>query len=150
LKKEIDVPGGRVATRFIKVDYADVTELATTLNELFTTQQTAQRTAGVQRVANNPNTPAPAAPGGGVAIDGSGGTSEENPPQIVAEPRTNRIFVMGRPVDLITIEGLVKEFDVPTDQRNFLRRKLSFLKVSEFLPIASDALTRAFSSGIEG
>src|SRR5690606_36957122 len=32
-----------------------------------------------------------------------------------------------------------------SNQRNFLRRKLSFLKVSEFLPIAGDALTRAFS-----
>lgn len=150
LKKEIDVPGGKVATRFIKVEYADVTELAATLNELLTAQQTAQRTAGVQRTgAQNAPTPIP---GGAVVVDngnGGGSSGEENPPQIVPEPRTNRVFVMGRPVDLIFIEGLVQEFDVPTDQRNFLRRKLSFLKVSEFLPIARNALTRAFSSGAD-
>ncbi len=34
LKAEIDKPSSQVATRFITVKYADVTELATTLNEL--------------------------------------------------------------------------------------------------------------------
>jgi type II secretory pathway component GspD/PulD (secretin) len=52
---------------------------------------------------------------------------------------------MGRPVDLLFVEGLVREFDVETSEKNFLRRKLKFLTVSEFLPIAGDALTRAFS-----
>jgi type II secretory pathway component GspD/PulD (secretin) len=71
--------------------------------------------------------------------------------QIVPDPRTNRIFAMGRPVDLLFVEGLVREFDVETSEKNFLRRKLKFLTVSEFLPIAGDALTRAFSgTGGEG
>ncbi|WAC19472.1 hypothetical protein OVA24_19800 [Luteolibacter sp. SL250] len=147
LKKEIDVPGGKVATRFIKVEYADVTELATTLNELFTAQQQAQRTAGVQRTGGQQN--APAVPGMPVGDGGGGGGTggEENPPQIVPEPRTNRIFVMGRPNDLVFIESLVREFDVQTDQRNFMRRKLSFVKVADFLGIAENALTRAYSAG---
>src|SRR5690606_24912915 len=59
--------------------------------------------------------------------------------------RTNRIFAMGRPVDVIFVEGLVRQFDTQSDQRNFLRRKLRFLPVTEFLPIAENALTRAFS-----
>jgi type II secretory pathway component GspD/PulD (secretin) len=70
--------------------------------------------------------------------------------QIVPEPRTNRIFAMGRPVDLIFVEGLVREFDIPTSDKTFLRRKLRFLTVSEFLPIAGDALTRAFTGTGEG
>ena len=56
---------------------------------------------------------------------------------------------MGRPVDLIFVEGLVREFDVETSEKNFLRRKLRFLKVSEFLPVAGEALTRAFSGSGE-
>jgi general secretion pathway protein D len=150
LKKEIDVPGGKVATRFVKVEYADVTELAATLNELFTSQQQAQRTAGVQRTGGQPNAaPVPGMP----AVDGGGGGGtggEENPPQIVPEPRTNRIFVMGRPNDLVFIESLVREFDIQTDQRNFMRRKLSFVKVADFLDIAENALTRAYSAGTAG
>ncbi len=148
LKEEIDKPSGLVATRFIAVTYADVTELATLLNDLLNTQQSAQRSAGVQR-ANQAPTPPPV-PGGGaeIALPGQpGGSSsgEDTPVQIVPDPRTNRIFAMGRPVDLLFIEGLIREFDVETDQKNFLRRKLSFLPVSEFLPIAGDALTRAFT-----
>ncbi|MEX1116186.1 MAG: secretin N-terminal domain-containing protein [Akkermansiaceae bacterium] len=143
LKKEIDKPSSQVGTRFIKVQYADVTEIATTLTELLTAQQTAQTTAGIQRADNNPAAP----PGGvpGAAGGQSSGSGESTPVQIIPDPRTNRIFAMGRPVDLLFVEGLVREFDIETSEKNFLRRKLRFLTVSEFLPIAGDALTRAFS-----
>lgn len=143
LKAEIDKPSSQVATRFIDVKYADVTELATTLNELLGAQQGSSNTAGVQRQqaqpANNPGLPTDG------AIPGATSSGEETPVQIIPDARTNRIFAMGRPVDLLFVEGLVREFDTESDQRNFLRRKLKFLAVSDFLPIAGDALTRAFS-----
>lgn len=146
LKKEIDKPSSQVSSRFVKVQYADVTEIADILTTLLTAQSSAQTTAGVQRA-----TPAPAAgaPPGVPQIPGQpggGGSGEENPPQIVPEPRTNRIFIMGRPVDILFVEGLIREFDIPTSEKTFMRRKLRFLTVSDFLPIAGDALTRAFSS----
>ncbi|MEP2774525.1 MAG: secretin N-terminal domain-containing protein [Luteolibacter sp.] len=145
LKDEIDKPSSQVATKFIEVKYADVTELATTLNELLGNQNDTGRTAGVQRAQqnNNPNQPA-----AGIPADQAGGGSasgEAAPVQIIPDARTNRLFAMGRPVDLIFVEGLVHEFDTESDQRNFLRRKLKFLAVADFLPIAGDALTRAFS-----
>ncbi len=139
LKKTIDVPGSVQSSKFIKVQYADVTEIASTLTELLTAQQSAQQTAGVQR-----SSPAPQQ-GGAPAAAGSSGGGEETPVQVIPEPRTNRIFVMGRPVDIVFVEGLVREFDIPSSEKTFLRRKLHFLTVSEFLPIAGDALTRAFS-----
>ena len=143
LKKEIDKPGSVQGTRFIKVQFADVTEIADTLTTLLTAQQSTQKTAGIQRADA-----APAAPPGVVPQTGgssAGGAGEDTPVQIIPDPRTNRIFVMGRPVDLLFVEGLVREFDVETSEKNFLRRKLRFLTVSDFLPIAGDALTRAFS-----
>ncbi len=143
LKKEIDKPGSVQGTRFIKVQYADVTEIATTLTELFTAQQSTQKTAGIQRTDNG-------APGGNAGQlngqPGGGSSGEESPVQIIPDPRTNRIFAMGRPVDLLFVEGLIREFDVETSEKNFLRRKLRFLTVADFLPVASDALTRAFTS----
>jgi len=144
LKKEIDKPSSQVGTRFIKVQYADVTEIATTLTELLTAQQSAQTTAGIQRSDNGAAAAAGAPPGAAPAA-GGGGSGESTPVQIIPDPRTNRIFAMGRPVDLLFVEGLVREFDVETSEKNFLRRKLKFLTVSEFLPVAGDALTRAFS-----
>lgn len=144
LKTEIDKPSSQVATRFITVKYADVTELATTLNELLGQKQGTSNTAGVQRA---PQTQANVN-GNSIAltVEGSASSSgEEAPVQIIPDARTNRIFAMGRPVDLLFVEGLVREFDTETDNRNFLRRKLKFLAVADFLPIAGDALTRAFS-----
>lgn len=140
LKEQIDKPSSQVATRFINVQYADVSELAATLNELLTSQQGAGRTAGVQRAeaAAPPGVPTE-------GIPGATSSGEETPVQIIPDARTNRIFAMGRPVDLLFVEGLVREFDTESDQRNFLRRKLKFLAVADFLPIAGDALTRAFS-----
>ncbi len=144
LKKTIDVPGDVQSSKFIKVQYADVTEIATTLTDLLTAQQSTQQTAGVQR--NMPAAQPGAAPNPAAAQGGaSSGGGETAPPQIIPEPRTNRIFIMGRPVDIVFIEGLVREFDIPSSEKTFLRRKLRFLTVSEFLPIAGDALTRAFS-----
>lgn len=147
LQKSIDVPGSVQSSKFIPVQYADVTEIATTLTELLTAQQTTQRTAGIQRTDGGGTPAAGGAPG---QAGGSGGAGEESPVQILPEPRTNRIFVMGRPVDLMFVEGLVREFDIPTSDKTFLRRKLRFLTVSEFLPIAGDALTRAFTGTGEG
>lgn len=148
LQKEIDKPSSQVGTRFIKVQYADVTEIATTLTELLTAQQTTQTTAGIQRADAAP----PPVPGGAPQAAGAGGSAsaEATPVQIIPDPRTNRIFAMGRPVDLLFVEGLVREFDVETSEKNFLRRKLRFLTVSEFLPIAGDALTRAFTGTGDG
>ena len=149
LKAEIDKPGSVQATRFIPVRYADVTEIASLLNELLNTQQQAQTTAGVQR-ADAPAAPPGVDLPGAAPAAGSSSAGEATPVQIVPEPRTNRIFAMGRPVDLIFVEGLVREFDIPTSEKTFLRRKLRFLTVSEFLPIAGNALTRAFSGTAEG
>jgi len=148
LKKEIDKPGSVQATRFFKVQYADVTEIAETISELLSAQQESQKTAGIQRADAAPATNGAPAQAG---VPGAATAGEDTPVQIVPDPRTNRIFAMGRPVDLFFVEGLVREFDVETSEKNFLRRKLRFLTVSEFLPIAGDALTRAFSgTGGEG
>ncbi|MES2982550.1 MAG: secretin N-terminal domain-containing protein [Verrucomicrobiota bacterium] len=143
IKAQIDKPSTLVATRFINVKFADVTELATTLNEMLGNQQQTNLTGGVQRAPqiSNGELPIP-----NVNTD-PGGTSsgEQTPVQIIPDARTNRIVAIGRPVDLLFIEGLISQFDIESDQRNFLRRKLEFLAVADFLPIAGDALTRAFS-----
>ena len=156
LQEEIDV-SSTVSTRFIKVQYADVQELSEILNEILNTQQESERSTGVNRGGNAPN-PAggaapPALPGGGnntVTAGGESSAAEEVPIQIVPDTRTNRIFAMGRPVDIVFIEGLIAEFDTKTDERNYLKRKLRFVAVSDFLEIAEPALMRAFSGSTDG
>lgn len=145
IKAQIDKPSSLVATRFINVKFADVTELATTLNEMLgNQQQNTNRTASIQRA---PQIGSDGIPNNVVLPDGSGGGSagEETPIQIIPDARTNRIVAIGRPVDLLFVEGLISQFDIESDHRNSFSRKLKFLAVSDFLPIAGDALTRAFS-----
>lgn len=141
LKNTIDVPGSVQATRFIEVEHADAAEVAAVLNELVTAQQQAQQTAGVQRLEAG----AGGASNQGAGDSGGSGAGVSAPVQIIGDTRTNRILVVGRPVDIVFVENLVREFDIPASERTFLRRKLRFLTVAEFLPVAGDALTRAFT-----
>jgi len=155
VKETIDVPSAQVSSRWVTLKHADVESVAEILNEIFSGQQSNSNSASVQRNQRgqrNPATPPIPGGGGGFANNGAGGANaggngggsagEETPPQIIPDNRTNRIFILGRPVDLSFIEGLIKDFDIPDDQRNFLRRKLRYLTVVDFLPIAEDALQR--------
>lgn len=157
LKEQIDVPSAQVGTRFIKVAFADVEALAETLNQIVNSQQSQQTSAGVQRQAfDNQAPPQPqAAPQAQIRPNPAGqeqtsAAGESTPVQIFPDVRTNQIFLLGRPVDLIFLEGLIREFDAPSDQRNYLRRKLRYLSVSEFLPVAQSALERTFGASASG
>jgi len=142
LKNRIDVPSARVGTKFIEVEYADVEELAERLNEIFNNQRQSNQSARVQRTGNAPQIPGIPTNAGNAAAGGSGGAGEDITLNILPDTRTNRIFLMGRPVDLVFVEGLIADFDAPSSKRNFLRRKLKYLPVVEFLSVAENALER--------
>ncbi len=141
-QKYIDVPTGNVATTWVSLKYADSEELATTLNEIMNTQQQRDTTAGVTKVGNasggiKPKVPGAASPAANAESSAAG---EEIPVQIVADPRLNKIFIMGRPVDIVFVEGLVRAFDAPPNRNSFFKRKLRFIIASDFLQVAADAL----------
>ncbi len=165
LKERIDVPSAQVGTKFVEVTFADVEDLAARLNEIFNSQsQNSNATAGVRRTTSNPANPAApplpaaaaaaaAAAAGNAAANAAGGSSsagEDTPINIIAQPRTSRIFLMGRPVDILFVEGLIADFDAPSSKRNFLRKKLRYLPVTEFIPVAADALERTLESAVGG
>ncbi len=158
LKDRIDVPSAQVGTKFVEVTFADVEDLSARLNEIFNNQrQNNNATAGVRRATTPTNTgpPLPNAPAAANAANVPGGATssgEDTPINIIPQPRTSRIFLMGRPVDIIFVEGLIADFDAPSSKRNFLRKKLRYLPVTEFIPVAADALERTLetSSGAGG
>ncbi len=147
LKDTIDVPSAQVSSKWIDLKYADVESVSEIVNQIFDQNGQSNNSAAVQR---NPNNGQPPIPGGNFqggipgqpGAGGGGGSGEEAPPQIIPDPRTNRIFVMGRPVDIAFIEGVIRELDSPDDQRNSLRRKLKYLSISDFFTVAQDALKR--------
>ncbi len=145
-QRYIDVPTGNVATAWVQLKYADSEDIAATLNEIMNAQQQSDTTAGVTKVgAAKPKVDAPS-PSVGVPVSAAG---EEIPVQIVPDPRLNKIFLMGRPVDIVFVEGLVRQFDAPPNRNSFYKRKLRFIIASDFLQIAADALEAHNGSGNE-
>lgn len=147
IKQEIDVPSAQVGTAWVEIVYADVQELADQLNEMFNSQASSNQSAGVQRQQATNTPPIPGLAGNSA---GSSAAGEENPPQITPDSRTNRIFLMGRPIDLVFIKELIAQWDVKSSDRNFLRRKLKYLPVYEFMPVAESAINSTLGANAAG
>ena len=143
-QRYIDVPTGNVATAWVELKYADSEEIAATLNEIMNAQQQSDTTAGVTKVGSTKPKVGSTAPVANAAVSAAG---EEIPVQIVPDPRLNKIFIMGRPVDIVFVEGLVRQFDAPPNRNSFYKRKLRFIIASDFLQIAADALEAHNGSG---
>ena len=140
IKELIDVPSAEVGIDWVEVQYADVLTLAEQLNEMFSAQSSQNQSAGVQRQQPRGNTPQiPGLPTNNANVAGSA-AGEDNPPTITADSRTNRLFLMGRPNDLEFIKELIAQWDVRSNERNFLSRKFNYLPVSEFMTVAERAI----------
>ncbi len=152
-KRYIDVAAGNVDTTWVQLHYADSEEVATMLNEIMNSKQQSKTTAGVTTAGSSMNTGSrPPIPGikAASAPSATGGTAagEDIPVQIIASPRLNKIFIMGRPVDIVFVEGLAREFDAPPNSNNFIKRKLRFMIASDFLDVAAKALEAVGGSGM--
>jgi len=140
----VDVPPAEIANEMIKLERSDVELVAEIVNEIFDQQEKVkkQSTAPVAAVPNPAARPgAPATP-----VVAGGSTSETNPAaskvKIFPYRRTNELLVIGRPVDITYIKGLVQKLDKQDDGTNFLKRRLKYLDVADFLPVAYNALAK--------
>ena len=157
-QKYIDVPTGNVGTSWVQLKYADSEEVAATLNEIMNAQQQRKTTAGVTTAGTAtriqvPGLPTPGRRAGtaaGSSSASSAAAGEDIPVQIVASPRLNKIFIMGRPVDIVFVEGLAREFDAPPNRNTFFKRQLRFVIASDFLQVAADALEAQNTSSSAG
>jgi type II secretion system protein D len=60
--------------------------------------------------------------------------------QIVADPRTNRILVVTRPVNFPYIKQLIDQLDAPVPLDTVLERPLQFVSAGDVLPVLRDLL----------
>lgn len=132
IRKAIDVPS-TVGDKWVEVTYGDVEEIAERMNEIYNEQGSGNQTTRTTRT-NAPPTPG-AAPGAPAA------SGEEVPLRIIAVPRTSRILLVGRPADLVAAEAMIKTFDQPGTGNTRQTFRLRYLRVSEFLTIAENAIT---------
>ncbi len=143
----IDVPPAEVSNELIPLERSDAERVAEIINEIYQQQKedatavaAAQQPAAPQPAPANPLNPAQAAPA--VVTN----TANTNPTaakvRVIPDRRTNSLLVIARPVDITYIRGLVEKLDQQTSGGNFLKRKLSFMNVADFLPVAYNALAR--------
>lgn len=71
-------------------------------------------------------------------------------PRLRAMPWANKILVVATPVDMEHIKNLISHLDAPYEKSNYMRRKLSYISVSDFLQIAGDIITRGLDDSKGG
>ncbi|MDZ4402685.1 secretin N-terminal domain-containing protein [Prosthecobacter sp.] len=144
----VDVPPAEIANEMIKLERSDVELIAEIVSSIFEQEEKAQSAPSSVPVAAVAN---PAARPGSPPVPvmnpaGSTNTSATNPAasrvKIFPYRRTNELLVIGRPVDITYIRGLVEKLDKQDDGANFLKRRLKYLDVQDFLPVAYNALAK--------
>ncbi|MES2595495.1 MAG: secretin N-terminal domain-containing protein [Verrucomicrobiota bacterium] len=144
----IDVPPAEIANEMIQLQRSDAESISEIINEIFEEREEASKNA----TAATPAAPVvPVATPNGIRVPNAaaaavGSSANTNPAiakvKVIPHRRTNSLLVIGRPVDITYIRGLVDKLDQPTDSVSFLKRKLSYMDVGDFLPVAYNALAK--------
>ncbi len=141
----IDVPPTETANEMIKLERSDVELVAEIVNEIFEQEEKSKSTGSSPVAVPNPAA-RPGAPPTPVNPAAYSSTAATNPAgarvKVFAYRRTNELLIIGRPVDITYIRGLVQKLDKQDDGSNFLKRRLRYLNVMDFLPVAYNALAR--------
>jgi type II secretion system protein D len=148
IAKVIDVPPAEIANEMIQLERSDAESIAEIISEIFEEREEAAQNAAA---TSTPSTPAvPAAPNlpraAATTAQAALNSANTNPAvakvKVIPHRRTNSLLVIARPVDITYIRGLVEKLDQPTDSVTFLKRKLSYIDVGDFLPVAYNALAK--------
>jgi general secretion pathway protein D len=142
----IDVPPTETANEMIKLERSDVELVAEIVNEIFEQEEKAKASTAPAAAALPNAVARPGAPAVPTSPAGYANTTGTNPAaarvKVFAYRRTNELLVIGRPVDITYIKGLVEKLDKQSDGSNFLKRRLKYLDVLDFLSVAYNALAK--------
>jgi type II secretion system protein D len=136
LKDLIDVPPAKVTTEFVQLNRADSDKVADILNKLL-------------GVGPNGAPVSPAGQTGPVSVRPEIGnnapmSNEKNlisgPATIISDPRSNRIVITTRPVNMPFLEQMITQLDQPDIFMVPQRRELRFVTAADILPALESAL----------
>lgn len=149
LKAMVDVPPAQVMTEFVSLKRADAEKVVEVLQGLLERREE----GGARAPGQAPGQPQIDAQGQIIqaSLGASGaGQFESNlvvgETQLVADPRTNRILVVTRPVNFPYIKKLISELDAPMPLDAVLERPLKFVSANDVLPVLSDLLSEGDSA----
>jgi type II secretion system protein D len=132
LKELIDVPPARVTSEFVDLKRADAEKVADLINKLLDHRK------DVTQLQNG----AVSVPPG---IGNETPLSNERdllsgPAQIVADPRSNRILIVTRPVNLPFLRQMIEQLDEPDSMKEPNRRVLKYVLAENILPALATAV----------
>ncbi len=160
--KKLDVPPQPEIQKTFQLTRADADEVAGALSEILESDEKSSSSGsggsggrrGAAPIPNNPGDPnATPQPGGaapGISVSTGGDSTTAKPPKIVAIPRTNRIMVIGTADAIEYIGKFIEELDAPAELRNFVTRRLNYLRVDAAMAIIGDAINRGNSQQASG
>lgn len=140
IQKAIDV-AAPVGEKWVSVTYGDVDEIAERMNEIYNEQ------GGGNQSTRTTRSNVPPVPGSTPGVETAG---EEIPLKIIGVRRTSRILLVGRPTDLVAAESMIQSFDQPSSGDTRQTFRLRYMRVSDFLSIAENAITVTLGDGASG
>ena len=148
-REQVDVPPSKVEDRAFDLLRADAEEVAEALSAILELEESGQSGGGgggggggttALQVQQQGRVPVTVEGGGGVGVG-----FQAVQPKILPIPRSNRILVVARPVDMVYIGSLIEHLDAAPEKASVLQRRLNYMPVSTFLPIAGDTLLRGLT-----
>jgi type II secretion system protein D len=160
LLEHMDVEPSRTEKQSFQLNRASAEDVAEALAEILDLEGSKNGKSGSTGGATPTPTPQPNPggipnqPGAAVAaaqprtgVYGSAPQASAAPPKLVPIPRTNKLMVIARPVDLAYIGSLIEELDGAAEIRNFVSRTLKYQNASDILQVLGDALQRISDDG---
>jgi general secretion pathway protein D len=148
LASVIDVSPAEIANEMIKLERSDAESIATIIRQIYEEKEKPDTTAPSPSAPALAPMPAQAGKPGVQSTPMLAGLNHAsvNPSiakvKIIPYNRTNQLLVIARPVDIAYIKGLVAKLDQKGDGLNFMKRKLRYIAVNDFLSVAQNALAR--------
>lgn len=143
LAQNIDVSSANLANEMIKLERSDVEMVAEIITEIFGEQKEMKAATGKTSADAASSKPESASVNTSDFSQGAQSTNSASAKvKVFAYRRTNELLVIGRPVDITYIKGLVDKLDKVDAAPNFLKRRLKWLKVEDFISVAYNALAK--------
>ncbi len=139
----VDQPSPEVKSEFVQLHQANADRVVELITQILEKREEKSGGTTAAKAATGQGGQ-PAVPGmpaaQGVTIGGGQGGSVGGDIQLIADPRTNRILVVTRPMNLDYIKKMISEFDVSVELSDPYEQPLNYVSASDMLPILQDML----------
>jgi len=139
----VDQPSPEVKSEFVQLHQANADRVVELITQILEKREEKSGGAATAKAATGQGAQ-PAVPGmpaaQGVTIGGGQSGSVSGDIQLIADPRTNRILIVTRPMNMDYIKKMISEFDIAVDLSDPYEQPLNYVSASDMLPILQDML----------